>query len=149
MAESAHLPPLRERRGDIPLLVGHFIDIFNKKLNKSLEGLSSEAMALLMRHDWSGNIRELENVIERAIILAKDSLITPSELPPSIITGDTIGSSIEEGQTLSIKKATRRIEEELIKKVLQITDGNKSKASKILEISRPILIAKIKEFGIS
>lgn len=144
-----HLPPLRERRGDIPLLVGHFIDIFNKKLNKNLEGLSSEAMALLMRHDWSGNIRELENVIERAIILAKERLLTPSDLPPSIVNGDSIGSSIEAGQTLSIKKATRRIEEELIKKVLQITDGNKSKAAKILEISRPILIAKIKEFGIS
>ena len=144
-----HLPPLRERRGDIPLLVGHFIDIFNKKLNKGLEGLSSEAMALLMGHDWSGNIRELENVIERAIILAKDRLITPSELPTSITAGHAIQSSIEPGHTLSIKKATRRLEEELIKKVLQLTDGNKSKASKILEISRPILIAKIKEYGIS
>lgn len=144
-----HLPPLRERRGDIPLLVGHFIDIFNKKLNKDLEGLSSDAMALLMGHDWSGNIRELENVIERAIILAKDRLITPSELPTSITAVGSMQSSIATGQTLSIKKATKRLEGELIKKVLQLTDGNKSKASKILEISRPILIAKIKEYGIS
>ncbi len=144
-----HLPPLRERRGDIPLLVGHFIDIFNKKLNKGLEGLSSEAMALLMGHDWSGNIRELENVIERAIILAKDRLITPSELPPSVTAGSGIISSIEPRDTLSIKKATRRLEGELIKKALQLTEGNRSRAAKILEISRPILIAKIKEYGLS
>ena len=144
-----HLPPLRERRGDIPLLVGHFIDIFNKKLNKGLEGLSSEAMALLMGHDWSGNIRELENVIERAIILAKDKLITPSELPPSITAGGSFLSHIEPGDTLSIKKATRRLEKELIKKVIHLTDGNKSRAAQILEISRPILIAKIKEYGLS
>ena len=144
-----HLPPLRERRGDIPLLVGHFIDLFNKKLNKSLEGLSSEAMALLLGHDWSGNVRELENVIERAIILAKDRLITPSDLPPSITTGNSILTSIEPGDTLSIKKASRRLEEELIKKVLKLTEGNKSRAAKILEISRPILIAKIKEYGLS
>ena len=144
-----HLPPLRERRGDIPLLVGHFIDIFNKKLSKSLEGLSSDAMALLMGHDWSGNIRELENVIERAIILAKDRLITPTELPPSITAGGSILSHIEPGDTLSIKKATKRLEGELIKKVLKLTDGNKSRAAQILEISRPILIAKIKEYGLS
>lgn len=144
-----HLPPLRERRGDIPLLVGHFIEIFNKKLNKGLEGLSSEAMALLMGHDWSGNIRELENVIERAIILAKARLITPAELPPAITSGSGILSHIEPGDTLSIKKATRRLEEELIKKVLQLTEGNRSRASQILEISRPILIAKIKEYGLS
>jgi len=79
-----HLPPLRERRGDIPLLVGHFIDLFNKKLKKDIDGLSSDAMFVLMGYRWSGNIRELENVIERAVILAKDRLITPSELPPSI-----------------------------------------------------------------
>ncbi len=144
-----HLPPLRERRGDIPLLVGHFIDIFNKKLNKALEGLSSEAMALLMGHDWSGNIRELENVIERAIILSKGKLITPAELPPSMSSGRSSLSVTEPGHTLSIKKATRSLEQELIEKTLKLTDGNKSKAAKILEISRPILIAKIKEYNIT
>ena len=69
-----HLPPLRERRGDIPLLVGYFIDMFNKKLQKDLEGLSSEAMPILMGYSWPGNIRELENVIERAVLLAKGRL---------------------------------------------------------------------------
>jgi len=143
-----HLPPLRERRGDIPLLVGHFIDLFNKKLNKDIEGLSSEAMSALMGHRWSGNIRELENVIERAILLAKDRLITPSELPSSITSGKDMSDSDEPEQTLSIKKATRDLEKKLIRKVLQLTEGNRSKASGILEISRPILIAKIKEYGL-
>jgi len=143
-----HLPPLRERRGDIPLLVGHFIDFFNKKLNKDIEGLSSEAMSALIGHRWSGNIRELENVIERAILLAKDRLITPSELPISITSHHELPSLAEPQDSLSIKKATRDLEKKLIEKVLQLTQGNRSKAAEILEISRPILIAKIKGYGL-
>ncbi len=144
-----HLPPLRERRSDIPLLVVHFINVFNKKLKKDLEGISSEAMALLMGHNWPGNIRELENVIERAIILAGDRFIAPSELPHSITAGKSLVSSVAPGDTLSIKKATRMLERSLIEKVLDLTGGNRSRAAKILEISRPILIAKIREYDIS
>lgn len=143
-----HLPPLRERRGDIPLLTGHFIDTFNKKLEKNIEGLSSSATALLLAHSWSGNIRELENVIERAMILARDNLITPSELPSSITSSKEIMSSDEQGHSLSIKKETRRLEIELIRKALDLTGGNRSNAAKILEISRPILLSKIKEYGL-
>ena len=143
-----HIPPLRERRGDIPLLIGYFIDIFNKKLNKNIEGLSSDAMALLMGHTWSGNVRELENVVERAILLSKDSLVTPSDLPPSITTGQDVLQSHDPGDTLSIKKATKRIERDLIMKALELTGGNRSQACKILEISRPILISKIKDYGL-
>lgn len=143
-----HLPPLRERRGDIPLLIGHFIDNFNRKLDKNIEGLSSSAMTFLLAHSWSGNIRELENVIERAMILAKDTLITPSDLPSSITSKKEIISSEDQGQSLSIKKETRRLEIELIKRTLELTGGNRSNAAKILEISRPILIAKIKEYGL-
>jgi two-component system response regulator AtoC len=141
-----HLPPLRERRGDIPLLTGHFIDSFNKKLDKNIEGLSSSAMAFLLAHSWSGNIRELENVIERAMILARDNLITPSELPSSIASKQEITPAEEIGHSLSIKKETRRLEADLIQKALELTGGNRSNAAKILEISRPILISKIKEY---
>jgi two-component system response regulator AtoC len=143
-----HLPPLRDRRGDIPLLVGYFIDLFNKKLNKHIEGLSSQAMSSLIGHSWPGNIRELENVIERAIILAKDNLITPSDLPPSITSGFDTPPSAEPGHTLSIKKASKRLERDLIKKALELTGGNRTRAARILEISRPILISKIKEYGL-
>jgi two-component system, NtrC family, response regulator AtoC len=143
-----HLPPLRERRGDIPLLTGHFIDSFNRKLDKNIEGLSSSAMAFLLAHSWSGNIRELENVIERAMILARDTLITPAELPSSITSRNEITSSEDLGHSLSIKKETRRLEKELIRKALALTGGNRSNAAKILEISRPILISKIREYGL-
>ncbi len=143
-----HLPPLRERRGDIPLLTGHFIDSFNRKLDKNIEGLSSSAMSFLLAHGWSGNIRELENVIERAMILARDNLITPSELPSSITSRNAIMSAEDQGRSLSIKKETRRLEMDLIRKALELTGGNRSNAAKILEISRPILISKIREYGL-
>ena len=143
-----HLPPLRERRGDIPLLIGYFIDLFNKKLKKGIEGLSSEAMSILMGYSWPGNIRELENVMERSVLLANGRWITPAEIPSSITTDQTISSSVEPEHTLSIKKASRHLERKLIQKVLELTGGNRSKAAKILEISRPRLISKIKTYSL-
>jgi len=144
-----HLPPLRERRGDIPLLVGYFIDLFNKRIRKNIEGLSSEAMPLLMEHLWPGNVRELENVIERAVLLSKGNWITPQELPSVIAEQREIPPGLAPEDALSIKKASRQLERHLIQKALKITDGNRTRAAKILEISRPILIAKIKEYGIA
>jgi two-component system response regulator AtoC len=141
-----HLPPLRERRGDIPLLVGYFISLFNRKLEKDIEGLSSQAMPILMAYSWPGNIRELENVIERAVLLGKGRWITPPDLPQSIISVQHSSPSVEPEHTLSIKKASKSLERDLIQKALELTGGNRSKAAKILEISRPILISKIKEY---
>jgi two-component system response regulator AtoC len=141
-----HLPPLRERRGDIPLLIGYFIDLFNKKLTKSIEGLSSEAMPILMGYSWPGNIRELENVMERAILLAKGRWVTPADLPGSVTSDQRVSLSVSPEDTLSIKKASKRLERDLIQKALELTGGNRTKASKILEISRPMLISKIKEY---
>jgi two-component system response regulator AtoC len=143
-----HIPPLRDRRGDIPLLMGYFIDRFNKKLNKNIEGLTSEAMPVLMGYAWPGNVRELENVLERAIILAKGRWITPGDLPSSVTSDPSSPASSQPEHTLSIKKASRHLERNLIQKALELTGGNRTKASKILEISRPILIAKIKEYGL-
>ena len=142
-----HVPPLRERRGDIPLLVGYFIDIFNRKLNKNIEGLSSEAMPILMEYSWPGNVRELENVIERAILLSTGRWITPAELPPNIVQVSKVPSHSEKA-TLSIKKASKKLERDLIEKVLKLTGGNRSQAARILEISRPILISRIKKFNL-
>lgn len=142
-----HLPPLRERRGDIPLLVGYFIDTFNKKLSKDIQGLSSEVMPILMGYPWPGNVRELENVIERAVLLAKGKWITPGDLPSSL-TSEGIPDRLQPGDTLSIKKASRDLERDLIRKALELTAGNRSRAAKILEISRPILLAKIKQYGL-
>jgi two-component system, NtrC family, response regulator AtoC len=143
-----HLPPLRERRGDIPLLVGYFIDLFNKKLQKDIEGLSSEAMPILMGYSWPGNIRELENIIERAILLAKGRWITPEDLPPRITTDSSYLPSLAPEDNLSIRKASSRLERDLIKKALELTDGNRSQAARILEISRPKLLSKIKAYNL-
>ena len=143
-----HVPALRERRGDIPLLVGYFIELFNKKLNKNIESLSSEAMPILMGYSWPGNVRELENVIERAVLLNSGKLITPKELPSDITLPENSPSNVVGEETLSIKKASKKLEKGLIEKVLKLTGGNRSKAARILEISRPILIAKIKEFNL-
>jgi two-component system, NtrC family, response regulator AtoC len=145
---SIHLPPLRERRGDIPLLVGYFVDLFNKKLNKHIEALSSEAMPLLMEYPWPGNVRELENVIERAILLAPGRWITPAELPPYLLRPTTPQPPWSIEDSLSIKRATKTMERTLIEQALKQTGGNRTQASKLLEISRPILLAKIREFGL-
>jgi two-component system response regulator AtoC len=141
-----HLPALRERRGDIPLLVGYFIEMFNKKLNKDIEGLSSEAMPILMGYQWPGNIRELENVIERAVLLARGRWITPEDLPPSVTSDQSVPSSFIPDGILSIKRASKIVERDLIYKALELTGGNRSHAAKILEISRPKLISKIKDY---
>ncbi len=143
-----HLPPLRERRGDIPLLVNYFINQFNKKLGKDIEGAASEAMPLLMEYNWPGNVRELENVIERAVLLAEGKWITPSELPSSLSQNAALPPNSFQPETLSIKKAFRTVECSLIQKALRLTGGNKSKAARILEISRPMLLAKIKKYRI-
>jgi two-component system response regulator AtoC len=141
-----HLPPLRERRSDIPLLANHFIDLFNKKLGKNIEAVSSEALPHLIGYAWPGNIRELENIIERAMLLARGKWITPDELPPAVMLDQGLGLAPKPEDTLSIKKARRRLEKELIQKALKLTEGNRSQAAKILEISRPMLLTKIKAY---
>ena len=145
-----HLPPLRERRGDITLLAGHFIEIFNKKFQKDIEGLSSEATPILMGYPWPGNIRELENVIERAVLLAKGLVVSPEDLPEHIRTHVPSQYAFPSGQppedSFSIRKASTRLERDLIQKALERTGGNLTQAARILEISRPTLDAKIKEY---
>jgi len=143
-----HLPPLRERRGDIPLLFGYFIDMFNKKLKKNVEGLSSKALPMLMAYSWPGNVRELENVTERAVLLAQGRWITPEDLPQHISSGGVYPSSAEPLDTLSLKKAGKNLERELIRRALALTGGNRSQAARILEVSRPMLLSKIKEYGL-
>jgi len=141
-----YLPSLRERAEDIPLLTEHFVRLFNTKLRKDIKGVSSGVMERLMTYPWPGNVRELENVIERAILLAPGNTLEISDLPPTL-KGDYSPSSarIPEGIS-SIKAASRILEKELIERALCKTGGNRTKAAKMLEISRPILISRIKEY---
>ena len=108
--------------------------------------MTSEATPALMGYSWPGNIRELENVIERAVLLSKDRWITPEELPPSITSDQPMPATVIPEGTLSIRKASKILERDLIKKVLELTKGNRTQSAKILEISRPKLLAKIRAY---
>jgi len=142
------LPPLRERREDIPLLVEHFIRRTNVKLGTHVEGATPEALKRLIEYRWPGNVRELENTIERAMVLADGVRVDVEGLPDKLReTQDKIRQTLEAGE-LSIKKTTRIIEEELIRRALKQTNGNRTNASKLLEISHRALLYKLKDYGI-
>ena len=143
-----NLPPLRERKEDIPLLIDHFIQKYNERHKLSIEGIAEDALAMLLDYSWPGNVRELENIIERAMILSQGRRIMAENLPAEVKSPEQnrIKKLMEE--EISIKKATRLLEEELIRKALQKTGGNRTQAAKILEISHPALLSKIKEYGI-
>ncbi len=149
------LPPLRERRSDIPLLVGHFIKRFNKRLNKEIEGITPEALTCLEEHDWPGNIRELENVMERNILFASEPRITLQDLPPELLQrGETLAARPPIGGDGSLslpemwKQEKERLERGMISQALDQTGGNVTQAAKILGISRKSLQKKMKELGL-
>ena len=142
------IPPLRERREDIPLLVNHFINRYNEKHHLKVKNITSAALNLLLEHDWQGNIRELENAVERAVILSEGSRIEVSVLPSDIRKLKISEEKEVDSDEYSIKKMHRIIEEQLIRKALDKTHGNRTHAAKLLEISHPALLSKMKEFGI-
>jgi two-component system response regulator AtoC len=143
-----HLPPLRDRREDIPLLVQHFIKKCNEQLETRIQGIASEAISALMDYAWLGNVRELENTIERAMVLSDTDHIRLDQLPDRILEGNRTGSQDAGEKDLSIKKAARRIERDLIAKALERTQGNRTHAARLLEISHRTLLYKIEEYGI-
>jgi len=144
------VPPLRERRDDLPLLINHFLQKFNRKLGTKVTKISPSAYQLLLNYSWPGNIRELENVIERAVILSTDTLIiTENALPPEIINFSypkLLSNRNDSNSELSLKKASRHLEVELIKKALQVANGNHTQAAKLLEISHRALLYKLKRY---
>lgn len=131
------IPPLRERKEDIPLLVEHFIEKFNIQMGKRVKGISQEAMRLLMEYDWPGNVRELENVIERAMVITKGELITPEDL-----FLPTSGKAEENPLSLEA------VEKAHILKVLNETGWNIHRSAQILGIDRTTLYHKIRRYGL-
>jgi DNA-binding NtrC family response regulator len=162
------IPPLRRRTGDIPLLVTHIIKKFNERLKKAITGIADDALAALEQHTWPGNIRELENVLERTILFTKGERIERADLqlaasgqpePPRTITNDSsqslpiiVDDDAEDSLSGSLKDAVRaetaRVERELIVKALDETGGNVTQAARLLKISRKSLQMKMKEFGL-
>ncbi len=142
------IPPLRERREDIPLLIDHFVARNNGRFNTHLRGLDSEARRMLLEYAWPGNVRELENTIERSMVLCEGEVITAEDLPERVREAkDPIQLHLGSGE-LSIKKTARVIEEILIRRALQKTKGNRTKAAEVLEISHRALLYKIKDYRI-
>ncbi len=139
------LPPLRERKEDIPALAQHFFEVYRDKNQKGVKEISNKTMDLLSRYDWPGNIRELENCLERAVIMARGEVIAPADLPPPI----QVLSRKEEGQTLDFPSgiSLEEVERALILKTLEETGGNRSRAAEILGINRRTLLNKLKEYG--
>ncbi|MGZ6096535.1 MAG: sigma-54-dependent transcriptional regulator [Polyangiales bacterium] len=143
------IPPLRARSEDIPLLVDHFIARYNTRLGTSVTGLEPAAARLLEEYPWPGNVRELENTIERAMVLADTSVLRVVDLPDRVREPvDPVAAELAKGD-LSIKRTMRVIEEVLIRRALEKTKGNRTRAAEILEISHRALLYKIKEYGIS
>jgi DNA-binding NtrC family response regulator len=136
------LPPLRERREDIPLLARHFLIKFGKGLKKNITGVSEESLKFLLNYSWPGNVRELENVIQRAITLTRREIILPEDLPNAVVQKED-ENVIQKG--LREKYTVDQLEREYIKKVLVETGGNKSKAAEILGLDRKTLYRKLQE----
>src|SRR5690606_39211038 len=162
------IPPLRDRADDVPLLVHHIINKFNERLKKKVRGISDDAMGVLRTYRWPGNIRELENVLERTILFCGGDTIELGDLPAELQAGGepharprTPSGQVEvpaaaaearEAGTGSLKEMVRaetsRVERELISRALDETGGNVTQAAKLLKISRKSLQMKMKEFGL-
>jgi len=134
-----HLPPLRERKEDIPLLCNHFIKKYNIRENKKVKSISQNALSILMEYDWPGNVRQLENTLSHAVILCPDDEITPEHLPRFL--KESVG---ENGQPTTLEEHERR----LIEKVLKDCNWNKHEAARRLNISRSTLYSKIKRYNL-
>jgi transcriptional regulator with PAS, ATPase and Fis domain len=141
------IPPLRERPDDIPLLVEHFIRKFNRDKGRSVEGIRDDTMAILREMPWTGNIRELENVVERAVVLKGSGLIEPSDLPdrPRRDNGNASPAAPTMGEEgLDIKQAVDEFENGLIRQALSLARGNKNKAAALLGLKRTTFVEMLK-----
>ncbi|MBE9571517.1 MAG: sigma-54-dependent Fis family transcriptional regulator, partial [Proteobacteria bacterium] len=141
---SIHMPPLREKKSDILFLANHFLRKYCAETKKNIPRISRAAMKILIRHDWPGNIRELANIIENAVIFCKGKEITPTNLPEELRKTTqkkafTLGLS---SRSLPLAEAT------MIQKILEETNWNLKQATELLSIARGTLYSKIKKYGI-
>jgi len=141
------LPPLRERRDDIPLLANHFLSVYAERTKKNNPSLSPEAMKFLMNYDWPGNVRELENAIERALILAAKNVILPEDLPSGVLESEP-RTGKEPETLLGVDQTLEDLEKKHILMTLDKYVWNQKKASEILGISTTTLWRKLKSYGI-
>ena len=136
------LPPLRDRREDVPLLATHFLEVYNKRSNKNITGITKKAMAWLRRYDWPGNVRELENAMERAVIIAQGRMIAIDDLPHAVKGAEASKTiEVEVGATID------EVEKRVILQTLVYTRGDRSRAAQILGIGRKTLYRKLQLYN--
>jgi two-component system response regulator AtoC len=143
-----NIPPLRDRSEDIPLFINYFLAKYNKELNKDIKHMTGEALKVLREYSWPGNIRELENLIERIVTLSKDDHIDTAHLPKDIVNSkpnNNCAFSLEEG---SLMKAVRNFEKNIINDALRYCNGNQTNTARTLGIHRTTLISKLEAYGI-
>ncbi len=143
-----HLPSLTERPSDIPLLATHFLDAYRKQMNRPIKGFSNEAMTTLVNYRWKGEVRELENVIERAVIFCDEDFIQLKNLPEYFRSSDSAGSSMPKMGGESLKEAVRHFEKQFIQQMLANHSFNKEETAKALGISLSSLYRKFEELNI-
>jgi len=147
-----HLPPLRHRTDEIPILARHFLELYAERLGVPVTGFEAEALKALAAYSWPGNVRELENAVERATVLADEEKVAVGDLPrtirdpdavKSVVTSDTLSTD-----ELSVKKRSAELEKHLITRALSVTDGNRTKAAELLDLSYRALLYKIRDYGL-
>ncbi|MHB8985430.1 MAG: sigma-54-dependent transcriptional regulator [Eubacteriales bacterium] len=145
---SIWVPPLRERREDIPFLANHFVQKFRGEFNKQITGFSQEAMDLLCRYDWPGNVRELKNACQRAVVMSTGQVILPDDIPFSVQARNQGVETPEYSPGMTLKEIVSDVERQVILKVLQENNWNRSTTAEALGINRRSLYAKMKEYGL-
>jgi len=146
-----HLPPLRHRTDEIPLLASHFLASYNEAMDMELSGFDAAALKCMAAYGWPGNVRELENVVERAMVLADGETIETEDLPEIVRDPDStirISSDNLSSDELSVKKRTAELERHLIARALEVTEGNRTRAADLLDLSYRALLYKIRDYGL-
>jgi PAS domain S-box-containing protein len=144
-----YLPALRQRKDDLPLLINHFVEHFNEKMNKRIRGVSEEAMSALLNFEWPGNIRELEHAIEHAMVLSPGQTIELTGLPIEIRRGEERGAVLPlRNLSRGASSPTPKLERSIIEQALADAAGNRTRAAKMLGMSRTTLWRKMKEHSI-
>ncbi len=148
-----HLPPLRERKVDIPMLANHFLRKFDKLKRKTVEKIAPEAMECLLRYPWPGNVRELENLIEMIVVLKEEGNIEVADLPDKIIMLPSAGGRISgieiTDQGINYNELIDKLERDLLSRALEKAGGAKNRAAKLLNLNRTTFVEKLKRFKIS
>jgi two-component system, NtrC family, response regulator AtoC len=145
---SLHMPPIRERVSDIPLLAEHFLRRFAKENGKNIKGMDDATAELIFRYTWPGNVRELENCIERAVVLTRNEILTPDDLPPQMRLGAEEAPARQSDDIVPLKSWLEDPERRYIEHALRVHQGNRQDTAKALDINRTTLFNKMRKYGL-